>query len=304
MSMSGSLTPESFEAILTGLPNGVYVVDQDRKILFWNNGAERITGYRSQEVLGRHCQDNLLMHCDANYSLLCGDRCPLKMTIEDGCPREVNLYLRHKEGHRVPVKVRAVPIRDTDGVIIGAAESFDECHDVPELQMHPNAMAVCNHTDQRTGVSDQPSTERYLAACIQDYAEDHIPFGVLMIAIDDLDQFRGRYGGEAVAKILHTVATTVVKSLREGDIVGDWSGNRFLALVVNCPLETLARLVFLLKRVVSMAEISWWGDRLGVTVSIGGAAVRPDDTIESLLARCEDALSGCASKGGNGADVL
>lgn len=301
--MSGSLTPESFEAILTGLPNGVYVVDQERKILFWNSGAERITGYRSQEVLGRHCQDNLLMHCDENYTPMCGT-CPLKMTIEDGRPREATLYLRHKEGHRIPVKVRAVPVRDPDGAIIGAAESFDECHDVPELQMHPNAKLVRNHTDQRTGVSDQSSTERYLAACVQDYSEDHIPFGVLMIAIDDLDQFRGRYGGEAVVKIMHTIATTVAKSLREGDIVGDWSGNRFLALVVNCPAETLARLVFMLKRVVSVAEISWWGERLAVTVSIGGAAVRPDDTVESLLARCESALLACAGKGGNSADVL
>ena len=302
--MPRSLKPEHFEEILTGLPNGVYVVDPDRKILFWNCGAERITGYRSQEVLGLHCQDNLLMHCDENYTPLCGDRCPLKMTIEDGHPREANLYLRHKEGYRVPVKVRAVPVRDADGVIIGAAETFDECHDVPELHVHPKAKAVRNQTDQRTGVSDQPSTERYLNACLQDYTDDHIPFGVLVIAIDELDQFRGRYGGEAVAKIMHMVATTVAKSLREGDIVGDWSANRFLALVVNCPPETLARLVFMLKRVVSVAEISWWGDRQGVTVSIGGAAARPDDTVDSLLGRCESALLACTGKGGNGGDVL
>jgi PAS domain S-box-containing protein/diguanylate cyclase (GGDEF)-like protein len=301
--MSGDLTPEHFEAILAGLPNGVYVVDPDRKILFWNSGAERITGYRSQEVLGRHCQDNLLMHCDQNYTPLCED-CPLQKTIEDGQPREASLYLRHKEGHRVPVKVRAVAVRNSDGAIIGAAESFDECHEVPELQMHPNAKLVHNHMDQRTGVSDQPSTECYVAACVKDYTEDHIPFGVLMIAADDLDQFRGRYGGEAVVKIRHTIATTVAKSLREGDIVGDWFGNRFLALVVNCPPETLARVVFMLKRVVSVAEISWWGERLGVTVSIGGAAVRPGDTVESLLARCESALLACAGKGGNSADVL
>ena len=301
--MPRHLNPEHFEAILTGLPNGVYVVDPDRKILFWNHGAERITGYRSQEVLGRYCHDNLLMHCDENYTPLCED-CPLKKTIADGYPREANLYLRHKEGHRVPVKVRAVPVRDADGAIIGAAETFDECHDVPELQMHPNAKLVRNHLNQRTGVSDQPSTERYLNACLQDYAEDHIPFGVLMIAVDELDQFRRRYGGEAVFKIMHTVATSVAKSLREGDIVGDWSGNRFLALVLNCPTETLALLVFMLKRVVSVAEISWWGERLGVTVSIGGAAVRQDDTLESLLARCEDALLACSAKGGNSGDVL
>src|SRR5579871_3382167 len=123
--MSGELNTEHYDAVLRALPDGLYFVDADRKILFWNQGAEEITGYRGQEVVGRHCHDDLLMHCDENHTPLCGSNCPLQATIEDGRPREANVYLRHKEGHRVPVKVRAVPIRDGDGAIIGAAEIFD-----------------------------------------------------------------------------------------------------------------------------------------------------------------------------------
>ena len=302
--MSGKLGPEHYQDILTGLPNGVYVVDADRQIQFWNRGAEEITGYRAQEVVGRNCSDNLLLHCNENYTVLCGSNCPLQATMADGQPREANVYLRHKEGHRIPVKVRAVPLRNADGVIIGAAETFDESHDVPELKMHPNAQGVENHKDERTGVSDEASTRRYLEACLRDYEEDHIPFGLLLIAIDDLLVFRDSYGAQAMVKMLHTVGTTVTKSLREGDIVGDWTENRFLALVVNCPAETLARLIFMLKRVVSVAEISWWGDKLTVTASIGGAAVQPSDTVDSLLARAESALEKCAVQGGNAAELL
>ena len=86
--MSGLLNAEQCQAVLEGLPNGVYVVDRERKILFWNKGAEQITGYRGQDVVGRHCQDNLLMHCDENYNGLCGDGCPLKETMFDGRPRD------------------------------------------------------------------------------------------------------------------------------------------------------------------------------------------------------------------------
>ncbi len=302
--MSGRLKPAHCQAILEGLPNGLYVVDLDRKILFWNQGAEQITGYRGQEVLGRHCQDNLFRHCDENYTELCGERCPLQHAMSDGRPREANIYLRHKEGHRVPVRVRAIPVRDAEGAIVGAAEIFDERHDLPELEMHPNARAVRNHRDDRTGVSDEVSARRYLEASLRDYEEDHIPFGVLLIAIDRLTEFRQSYGGEAVAKVLHTVAITLEKSLREGDIVGDWSDSRFLALVVNCPPTSLAQIVFMLKRLVSVAEIPWWGDRLAVTVSIGGAAVRPGDTGDTLLARAESALRACAKTGGDSGDVL
>lgn len=302
--MSASLNPEHYQAVLEGLPNGVYVVDLERRILFWNKGAEQITGYQGHEVIGRQCQDGILMHCDENYTALCGERCPLKDTMFDGHARDVNIYLRHKEGHRVPVHVRSFPVRNADGAIIGAAEVFDERHDIPELRMHPNAQAVHNDVDDRTGVSDEASMRRYLEACVRDYEDDHIPFGVLLIGIDAIDQFRQSYGAQAVAKVLHTTATTLVKSLREGDLVGDWTDKRFMALVMNCPPATLAQLVFLLKRVVSVAEISWWGERLGITVSIGGAAVRPGDTVTSLLMRAEGALAACASKGGNGGDVL
>ena len=48
--------------ILDQLHDGVYLVDTDRAIRFWNKGAERISGYGAEEVLGTRCSDNLLMH--------------------------------------------------------------------------------------------------------------------------------------------------------------------------------------------------------------------------------------------------
>jgi len=302
--MSGLLNPAQCEAVLEGLPNGVYVVDLERKILFWNKGAEQITGYHGQEMVGRYCHDDLLMHCDHHHEPLCNESCPLRDTMFDGKPRDADVYLRHKEGHRVPVRVRAVAVRDAEGAIVGAAEIFDERHDLPALRMHPNAQAVHNHTDERTGVSDEASTRSYLDACLRDYEEDHIPFGVLLIAIDGIERFRQSYGPQAVAKALQIAATTLAKSLREGDIVGDWTENRFLALVVNCPAAALAELVFKLKGVVGGAEIPWWGDRLTFKVLIDGAAVRPGDTPASLLARAEAALAASGGKSENGGDAL
>jgi len=46
------------KTILENLYDGVYFVDCDRKILYWNKGAENITGYTSSEVLGKRCSDN------------------------------------------------------------------------------------------------------------------------------------------------------------------------------------------------------------------------------------------------------
>ena len=45
----------STEKIIDCLNDGVYVCDRDRRIVFWSKSAERITGWRSEDVLGRAC---------------------------------------------------------------------------------------------------------------------------------------------------------------------------------------------------------------------------------------------------------
>jgi len=54
-----------YKDIIDNLYNGVYFVDRDRVITYWNKGAERITGYTSQQVVGRSCRDNVLNHVSA-----------------------------------------------------------------------------------------------------------------------------------------------------------------------------------------------------------------------------------------------
>ena len=97
--------------LLDSLYDGVYFVDAERSITYWNKGAERLTGYTAAEALGKHCYDNFLMHVNANGCALCFGGCPLAATLVDGNPREDEIFLRHKRGHRVPTSVRVSPVR-------------------------------------------------------------------------------------------------------------------------------------------------------------------------------------------------
>ncbi len=64
--------------ILDSLNDGVYVTDLDRKITYWNRAAERITGWRTSEVIGKNCSDNILCHVDKDGHILFGvELCPL-----------------------------------------------------------------------------------------------------------------------------------------------------------------------------------------------------------------------------------
>src|SRR5579871_3322619 len=134
--------PDVFRAVLESLKTGVCIVDRERKIGYWNDGAERITGYLRQDVLGRFCGDILLIKSHEKKTSICDQYCPLIAAMRDGKPREARVYLHHKAGYAIPVNLRAAPIRDTQGRVVGATESFIECPWVSKQQRPDSQLAV------------------------------------------------------------------------------------------------------------------------------------------------------------------
>lgn len=118
--------------ILNTLPDGAYITDTDRNILFWNNAAERITGWMRAEVTGHSCNDNILVHVDKDGHELCGkEYCPLHRCIVTGKPSHEPLivYAKHRTGSRIPVEVSVSPIHDANGQVIGGIELFRDLTD-------------------------------------------------------------------------------------------------------------------------------------------------------------------------------
>ncbi len=104
--------------------DGVYIVNPDREIVFWNRGAEQITGYKKEKVTGFWCGDNILNHIDENGILLCRGGCPIVQTMKDGKPIEMKVYPKHQDGHRFPVETHISCLRDDEGNILGVIEVF------------------------------------------------------------------------------------------------------------------------------------------------------------------------------------
>lgn len=117
----------SAEKIIDCLNDGVYVCDRDRRIVFWSKSAERITGWRSEDVLGRACLEDILNHVDKDGHRLCGEEyCPLHRAMITGITTKVPLivFALCKDGRRVPTQVTTAPIQNAAGEIIGGVETF------------------------------------------------------------------------------------------------------------------------------------------------------------------------------------
>lgn len=101
--------------------------DRNRRIVYWSKSSERITGWRSEDVLGRACHENILCHEDKDGHRLCGkEYCPLHRTMITGVTSTtpIIVFARAKDGHRIPMQVTTAPLYDAVGEVIGGIETF------------------------------------------------------------------------------------------------------------------------------------------------------------------------------------
>jgi PAS domain S-box-containing protein len=226
--------PELFRNVLDSLQTGVCMADRTGKILFWNQGAERLTGLKRHEVVGRSGRDNILPHCNDQGCIACGATCPFTRTMREGKPQEAKMQLRHKNGHPVHVLMRIAPIRNSHGSIIGIAESFDERSFASDRESHRNTLAAHGCMDETTGIPNHEFTRFHLSKNFSSFVRYHLPFGVLAIQVDRLEHLGAAYGRQAGDAVLRVVAQTMRTAFRPSDFLGRWTEDQFLAILINC----------------------------------------------------------------------
>ena len=155
-------------------------------------------------------------------------------------------------------------------------------------------------TDTLTGLGNRRAFQRAWARAHRGLVAKGTLFGVLMIDVDHFKRVNDAHGHGVGDRVLKMVARTLCGSVREKDAVVRWGGEEFLLLVPHTDLASLADLA---ERVRKLVEKAWvplaTGDHLSVTVSVGGALVRPEDGPSILVARADARLFECKAGGRN-----
>jgi len=284
--------------LLDNVFDGVYFAGKDKRITYWNEGAEKITGYSAAEVMGKRCSDGVLKHVDGYGTVLCEGACLLEKAISDGCPHEAEVYLHHKDGHRVPVLTRVVPIHGRNGDTIGAIEIFTDKSPSAAIRQRIQTLERLALIDPLTELGNRRHGEINLRTRLTEMRRYGWPFAVLFIDIDDFKDVNDRYGHAVGDRVLRMVARTLFHNVRPFDFVIRWGGEEFLVILTNIE-ENDARVVAeKLRSLVARSGLRVAGDIIRVTVSIGVTLARPGDTLETLLKRADASLyeSKCAGK--------
>jgi len=117
------VTPETRKWLNT-VYDGVCIVDKNHKVIFWNKGAEHITGYTDEEVANREKETDFLEITDENGHAFYINNRHLSDLMGNGEPHELKVYFTHKLGYRFPVTLYLYPVSDREDQQIGAIEVF------------------------------------------------------------------------------------------------------------------------------------------------------------------------------------
>jgi diguanylate cyclase (GGDEF)-like protein/PAS domain S-box-containing protein len=294
--MPGLRDPETCRNILESLQIGVCVVDMQRRIVFWSDGAERITGYLRHEAVGRCRAGNTLVNPDQKNPATRVEECPAETAIRNAHPVEAATSLHHKAGHRIPLYIRAVPVRNEHGSIIGAVESFDDEQLAANSDDRKDSLQAPGCADEVTGIANHAVMQSHLRQTLGTFAELNIPFGILCLRLEGLSQFRANFSQEAASALLRVFARTLSGALWRTDFVGRWSDDQFLMILNGCTNDSLLAVRERIRKMIANDGIEWWGETRTLPVSIGKASARPADAIEAMFERVQKSLAEDAAR--------
>jgi diguanylate cyclase (GGDEF)-like protein/PAS domain S-box-containing protein len=281
-----------YKELLDNIYDGVYFMDAERRIIYWNKGAESITGYSADEVMHKYCSDNILMHVSETNEKMCENSCPLKHTIMDGKNREAAVFFHHKNGHRVSTTLKASAIRDAEGKIIGAVEIFnDNSLNFENLEML-KILKKEALIDALTGIVNRRYIENRITASFNAFQRYGWKFGVLFMDIDHFKNVNDTFGHNNGDTVLKVVAKTLIKNIRSFDTIGRWGGEEFIGLIENINNDELLKVAEKLRALVDASSIQPEGFKniINPTISIGATISKPQDSPETIIKRADELM--------------
>jgi diguanylate cyclase (GGDEF)-like protein/PAS domain S-box-containing protein len=288
--------------LIDAIPEGLYVTDDQREIVFWSEGAEQVTGYAAEDVVGSHCYDDILVHEDAFGHKLCTGSCPLEECLADGRPRSVSeVFLKRDDGERLAVYVKTRRF-EIDGRLYGV-EVFGELEAVAgrEVARLIQKLSDTNVTDPLTGLFNRRYIDVVLEQQFSLYRRIGQRFGVTHIDIDGLEPVNVDFGRATGDEALQFVATVLSDGTRKMDLLARYGDDEFVVVSAAGADDELRHVgERAVHSVRSSRFVTPTEETLVMTVSAGATLVRDDDKDgAAVLARAGEALDEAKHDGGD-----
>lgn len=280
--------------------DGALMVDPDLRVVFWNAAAQQLAGWSAEEMVGRTLPADLLVRIPGEAAESPSGIEPLAETLRAGEPRDADAWLRHRQGHLLPVRLRTLAVPGTGGRTAGAVGILSDNTPRIVIQRQTEELEEEAPLEPLTGLGDRVAAERALERRLDGLRLHGVPLALALVDPDGLARINDRAGREAGDRVLRMVARTLYHGVRSGtDAVYRWGGEEFVVLARLAGGEPLRRFCEKLRQLVERSGFDGPDGRVDVTVSIGATRAAPDDTPELLVRRAEAWMVRSKEGGGN-----
>lgn len=277
--------------IVDSLPDMYYRTDANGVLTIASPSCERYLGYSPEEMLGRNLADFYVDPSDREEVLR-------QIQGNDGTPTLVDSALRHKQGHTVWVRTRALFLRDKEGNVIGVEGLARENSEQRSAEERLRYLA--DH-DALTQVFNRACFERQMREALLRAGRGGGKVALLFLDLNDFKDVNDRLGHAAGDQLLIEVARRLTRAVRETDHVARIGGDEFtVTLEGEVDLES-AQLVA--RKVLQTVEQPIHLQRGTCTVSASlGIAVYPEHgtDLEALLQAADHAMYSAKRADGGG----
>lgn len=165
-------------------------------------------------------------------------------------------------------------------------------------------------TDELTGLTNRRFISNRIAEELARCGRGGFPLAAIMVDLDKFKEVNDRYGYQAGDYVLAECGKRIAESLRDGDAVGRWGGEEFLALLPDTDLESARRAAERIRFHLGNMPVIYGAESIQVTASLGVSAMVPlpndpgEDSAAQLIRAADDALFRSKGRGGNRVEVL
>jgi diguanylate cyclase len=174
--------------------------------------------------------------------------------------------------------------------------------EIEQLQHNLEIVRTESLTDPLTTLSNRKCFAEALTKSIAEARDKNEPLSLLMADIDHFKSFNDKYGHLTGDQVLRLVAVAIKQNVKGRDIAARYGGEEFVVALPNTDLKSATTVAEHVRHSVTNKELlkRSSGERLGrVTISIGAALLRPEDTIQSLIERADKCLYAAKHNGRN-----
>jgi diguanylate cyclase (GGDEF)-like protein len=303
-------THEALKHVIDRLDVGIFVLNQQLEIEFWNHFMAANSGRPGSAVIGQNLFEVFAelperwlrkkiegVFVLKNRSFTAWEQRPYLFRFNHNRPVTGGVDFMYQN-------CSFIPVRDEDGEVVSVAVTLQDVTDLAiahrELEAARLQLEESNRVDGLTKLFNRSHWEGCLLRECKRSQRYAAKTALIMFDLDHFKKINDSYGHLGGDAVLRSVAACLKALVRETDIVGRYGGEEFGVIVADSDVQGAAILAERIRKAVETLVIEFDDRIIPVTISLGVAGFTPEiDRHEILIAQADEALYRSKERGRN-----